>query len=166
MTPIGAAPCPTIARDLGSNTVYVRASDGTNDGAGVSVTLTVQDNTAPTVTASNSTVDLDGAGSVTIGTSDISASATDNCEASPTIQLSHNNSTWASTLTFDCDSIGARTVYYRASDGANTSASSSVTVTVQGRTGPTFSTPGGSYAIASGSVQVFFYRTQRVLLGR
>ena len=143
--------------DVGGNTVYVRASDGTNDGASVSVTLTVQDNTAPTVTASNSTVDLDGAGSVTIGTSDISASATDNCEASPTIQLSHNNSTWASTLTFDCDSIGARTVYYRASDGANTSASSSVTVTVQDVTGPTFSTPGGSYAIASGSVQVFFY---------
>ena len=143
--------------DVGSNTVYVRASDGTNEGASVSITLTIQDDDAPTVSASNATVSLDGAGSVSVTGSDISVSASDNCAASPVVTLSHDNSTWASALTFNCDSIGGRTVYYRASDGTNTSSSGSVTVTVQDATGPTFSTPGGSYAISGGSVQVFFY---------
>ena len=116
--------------DLGSNTVYVRASDGTNDGAGVSVTLTVQDLTGPTVTGSAANLVLDAAGAVTMTASDVSAVASDNCSVSPTIELSHDQSAWASTLSFDCDSIGARTVYLRASDGTNVGAATAVTVTV------------------------------------
>ena len=116
--------------DLGSTTVYVRASDGTNDGAGVSVTLTVQDLTGPTVTGSAANLVLDAAGAVTMTASDVSAVASDNCSVSPTIELSHDQSAWASTLSFDCDSIGARTVYLRASDGTNVGAATAVTVTV------------------------------------
>ncbi|MCH1582999.1 MAG: hypothetical protein L7S63_07775, partial [Flavobacteriales bacterium] len=116
--------------DLGSNTVYVRASDGTNDGASVSVTLTVQDITGPTVTGSAANLVLDAAGVVTMTASDVSAVASDNCSVSPTIELSHDQSIWASSLAFDCDSLGARSVYLRASDGTNVGAVTAVTVTI------------------------------------
>ena len=116
--------------DLGANTVYVRAYDGASYSEGVSVTVTVQDTTGPAVSSSDANLILDAAGAVTMTASDVSAVASDNCSGSPTIELSHNQSSWASSLSFDCDSAGARTVYLRASDGTNVGAVSSVTVTV------------------------------------
>ncbi|MDA9864186.1 hypothetical protein N9C70_03870 [Flavobacteriales bacterium] len=116
--------------DIGSNAVYIRAYDGGTYSNGVAVALTVEDSTGPTVSASDASLSLDGTGSVTMTASDVSATATDNCTGAPTIELSHNQSVWASSLSFDCDSLGGRTVYLRASDGTNTGAISSVTVTV------------------------------------
>ena len=112
------------------------------DGAGntdtATATITVLDNTAPgSLSASGTTVNL-SSGSVTLSPSDVSASATDNCTASPTFQLSKNDTDWSSTLAYDCNDLGSNTVYVRALD-ASSNFVASVSVTVADNTAPTIS---------------------------
>ena len=126
--------------DIGTPvTVTLTVTDGVGNTDTETATVTVLDNTAPTPSASNATVSLSGS-AYTLTTAAISASATDNCTASPTLELSKDDTNWSSTLAYTCLDIGGKTVYVRATDGSsNVSTSISVTLTIEDNTNPTIS---------------------------
>ena len=84
--------------DLGANAVDVTATDGSGNAVTQEITVTIEDNTAPTVAGATVNVFLDANGSGTI--SDVTtlfATATDNTNCTLDYQ--------ASRLTFDCDDL-------------------------------------------------------------
>ena len=84
--------------DLGANAVDVTATDGSGNAVTQEITVTIEDNTAPTVAGATVNVFLDANGSGTI--SDVTtlfATATDNTNCTLDYE--------ASRLTFDCDDL-------------------------------------------------------------
>ncbi|MCC6725909.1 MAG: hypothetical protein IT258_15480, partial [Saprospiraceae bacterium] len=106
--------------NIGTNTVIVTATDGSNNSATCSATVTIVDNTPPTVNCQNITVPLDAFGNAIITPAQVSAGASDNC-GTPTLSLSNTS--------FSCANIGANTVVLTATAGSLT-ASCSATVTI------------------------------------
>ena len=121
--------------DLGTNTVTISAIDASGNSATSQVTLTVVDNSAPTITTVSGAVtvalDANGAGSVSL--SDIVASVTDNCTASATVTLS--------TTSFDCSDIGSNTITITATDASGNVKTATKTVTVVDNTAPIITAP-------------------------
>ena len=125
--------------DIGSPvTVTLTVTDGEGNTDTETATVTVLDNAAPALSASNATVSLSGSAYL-LTPATLSASASDNCTASPTIELSKDDTNWSSTLAYTCLDLGGNTVYVRATDGnSNVSTSISVTLTIEDNTDPTF----------------------------
>ena len=139
--------------DLGGLDIYFKVQDGTGNTSSVSssASFTIVDNIGPTTTASAGSVNLDAVGAATVSISDFSASATDNCSASPSIELSKDESTWASTLDYGCSDIGTTTVYLRSSDGTQYGPTISVDLTLADATAPVIgSTTTSASLITSG----------------
>ena len=113
-------------------------TDGEGNTDTETATVTVLDNTAPTLAASDATVSLSGS-TYLLTPAVLSAVATDNCTVSPTIELSKDDVTWSSTLSYTCLDMGANTVYVRATDGSGNASSTSVTLTIEDNTAPTIS---------------------------
>ncbi|WP_422355942.1 collagen-binding domain-containing protein [Roseivirga pacifica] len=112
--------------DLGTNTVTLTVKDGSGNEASETVTITVQDNIAPTVIAQDIEVYLDENGNASITVEDINNGSSDNCSLS----LALDN------LAFDCDDLGTNTVTLTGTDGSGNTASSSATVTVKDNISP------------------------------
>ncbi len=106
--------------DLGQNTVTVIAGDFSGNIGVCQATVTVIDDTAPTVVTQDLTVYLDAAGNAAISAADVDAGTYDNCDFDLTLDVT----------SFDCNDLGANTVLLTATDPSGNVASQSATITV------------------------------------
>ena len=128
--------------ESGTQSVYLRATDGTSFGSSTSVDLTVQDVSAPTATAQDITVALDATGNASITAGQIDNGSADNCSvASTSLDVS----------TFDCSHLGANTVTLTVTDPSGNADAATAEVTVEDNIAPVVSTPSGTYNLGSGS---------------
>lgn len=107
--------------DVGYNTVTLTATSTLGSNASGTAQVRVLDNTAPTMTVQNATVQLDQNGYGSIQLADILLSTDDNCGVA--------NSA-ASQLSFDCSELGDNTVTITVTDVNGQIAQQEVTVTV------------------------------------
>ncbi len=121
---------------LGPHTIHIEANDGTNT-ATKDITLTVTDQTAPTITCpANQTVNTEPgtcAAHVVTGT----ATATDNCDSTPTITGTRSD---GRPLT-DTYPKGTTTITWRATDDAGNYSECAQTITVEDHEAPTIVCP-------------------------
>jgi len=109
--------------DLGSNTVTLTAKDGGNNVIGTTtVTVTVEDVTAPTAIGQNIAIQANGDGSASITPAMVDNGSFDGCGGVVALSLSKSS--------FVCGESGAQTVTLTATDPSGNSASTDVTVTV------------------------------------
>ncbi len=115
--------------DLGDHTITLTAQDAAGNTTTAQITVTVEDNIAPTITINDShpILQLDENGQATLDLSSV-ASANDNC----TIQ-----SFTASQTSFGCEDIGDHTITLTAEDIAGNVTTEQITVTVEDNTAPT-----------------------------
>lgn len=106
--------------DVGTNSVTFSATDEAGNTDSTTATVTVVDNSQPTVTTQDITLDLGTDTSVTITPQDVIVTATDNCSVSNmTLDVTTFNST------------GNYTVYVTVTDANNNQTTVSATVTVE-----------------------------------
>ena len=113
--------------DVGTNSVTLTVMDSYGAMSTCSATVTVVDNSSPTVITKNITAYLDANGQVTITPAQVDNGSSDNCS----IQNRALDIT-----TFSCDDIGANTVTLTVTDVNGNSASNTATVTVVDNLGP------------------------------
>lgn len=118
--------------DLGTTTVTATAGDGNGNTSTCTFTVTVTDNQTPEITCPTVITQAAAAG---LCTADISfnVTATDNCNANPTLTGSH-----LSGATF---SLGSTTVSYTANDGNGNTASCTFAVFISDNQLPTITCP-------------------------
>ncbi|MBK8920777.1 MAG: T9SS type A sorting domain-containing protein [Saprospirales bacterium] len=95
-------------------------------------TLVVADNTAPLISAQNTTLPLNASGSATATLQSLGATVTDNCTVSNVSILPN---------AFDCSQLGAHIVTISATDNAGNTTVSSITVTVVDDLAPVVNCP-------------------------
>jgi hypothetical protein len=125
---VSVSPNTFTCTNLGTNTVVLQVNDGHGNTASCTATVTVADDTAPTVVCKNATVNLDAGGSAVIGTGAVFQSGSDNCGTVNQVAVSPNN--------FSCANLGTNTVTLQVNDGHGNSASCTATVTVNDITAP------------------------------
>ncbi|MCE7996742.1 MAG: HYR domain-containing protein, partial [Roseivirga sp.] len=106
--------------DIGDNIVTVQAADAAGNITTTSVTVTVRDNTAPTIITQDVSVTLDSNGNASVTIAQIDNGSSDNCNL--TLSLDQ--------LDFDCSDLGANTVTLTGTDASGNTASATATVTV------------------------------------
>ncbi|UOY07396.1 BspA family leucine-rich repeat surface protein [Muricauda sp. SCSIO 64092] len=114
--------------DVGENTVTLAVTDGSNNTATCTATVTVVDKILPTPSCQDITVELDASGSATIATTDIDNGSSDN---SGTVSLSLDETS------FGCSNVGENTMTLTVTDGSGNSDSCTATVTVEDKIQPT-----------------------------
>ena len=68
---------------------------------------------------------------------DVTTGLTDVCDASPTTEVSKNNSTWLSSVSYDCTDAGTSpTLYVRATDASGNENQTSVSISIADNTAP------------------------------
>mgnify|MGYP006075139793 CR=1 FL=1 len=111
--------------DIGVQTIQAFARDIHNNSSSLTLTVTVNDNTAPAITVLQPTIDLylNASGSATLS-SDVSTMATalDNCTDNPSVLLD--------ITTFDCDDAGNNLVTVTSTDDASNVSTATFTVNV------------------------------------
>ena len=112
----------------GSVTVTFTATDDAGNTSSTSATFTIEDTTAPTISAQDFTLTLDGNGEATLTTGDVDLGTTDAC-GTVTLSLSQTN--------FDCVHLGTNTVTLTAEDECGNTSTQSLTITVQDTEDPT-----------------------------
>lgn len=115
--------------ETGAQTLYVRATDGSNVSDATSVTVTVQDATAPSVpSVSVSDIEIGAGGTATITASSYASGSTDNCSSQGLTYLvsTEGASGFATTLDLDCSDLGAMTLYFRAQDASGNQSTSTL----------------------------------------
>lgn len=113
--------------NLGSNTVTLTATDINGNTASAQATVTVVDNTAPTVVAKNVTVTLDANGNASITADQVNNGSSDACSD---VNLSIDVSS------FSCANVGDNTVTLTGTDASGNSATATAVVTVVDATAP------------------------------
>ncbi len=150
-------PSPTVVQSpaastllTGQNsvqTVVLTANDGNGNTATCSLTVTLKDVTAPTITCpANATVNANASCQSTIGTYG-AATVSDNCNPSPSVVQSPA----ASTLLTGHNST--QTVTLTVNDGNGNTATCSLTVTLKDVTAPTITCPANATVNANASCQ-------------
>ena len=133
-----AATLALTCSDLSGKDVYFKVQDasGNLSAAAGPASFTVTDNTAPTYTTTGGTFNLSG-GSVSVTFADVTTGLTDVCDASPTTEVSKNNSTWLSSVSYDCTDAGTSpTLYVRATDASGNVNQTSVSISIADNTAP------------------------------
>ncbi|BFP42056.1 hypothetical protein FGF1_29010 [Flavobacteriaceae bacterium GF1] len=113
------------ATDLGTHTVTLTVTDGSNNTTTCEAEITVEDNLAPTAICQDITLELDETGSATIAAADVDNGSFDN---SGTVSLSLDRTN------FGCSEVGENTVTLTVTDSSGNMASCTATVTVQDTT--------------------------------
>ncbi|QTN38522.1 HYR domain-containing protein [Cryomorphaceae bacterium] len=106
---------------VGVHTVTLTVTDPSGESSSCSATVNVQDNTPPSMSVQNATVQLDQTGSGSILLTDILLSSADNCGVA---------SESASQLSFDCNEVGGNSVVVTVTDVNGNVTQQTVTVTV------------------------------------
>jgi uncharacterized repeat protein (TIGR01451 family) len=136
-------PAPGTVVGIGPHSVVITANDGSsnNDGAGntstKTITFTVADTTAPAITCPASITRSNDPGSCSASVNPGTATATDNCDGSPTITGTRSD---GQPLNAPYPK-GATTITWTATDDANNSSSCTQTVTVNDTEAPTVTCP-------------------------
>ena len=126
--------------EAGDQTIYVRGTDEAGNITTVSGTITLADNTAPTITGVSSTSVQLSTGAATVATSGLTFTTTENCTGEGiTYTVSETSGgTFGASVDLDCADIGTTTLYFIATDAAgNASAEFSQDFTVTDATGLT-----------------------------
>jgi len=116
--------------NVGPNTVILKVTDANNNTSTASATVTVVDNTPPTVNTQNATIYLNASGQATLSVAQVNNSSTDNCSIPV-------NGYLLSKMNFDCSNIGSNTVTLKVTDANNNTATATATVTVVDNIAPT-----------------------------
>ena len=116
--------------NIGSNNVILTATDESGNTAVTTVTITVQDTTAPLLVTKPFTATLSSTGIVSILASDVVASSSDACGIKSTV-VSPNS--------FACANLGTNTVTVTLTDNNNNVTTKTTTVTVVDTNKPTIS---------------------------
>jgi subtilisin-like proprotein convertase family protein len=127
-----ASPNAFNCSNIGANPVTLTVTDNNGNVSTCVATVTVQDIINPTVTCQNITVQLDGAGTVSIAATALVNSSNDNCGVV---------STSASQTTFTCADLGANPVTVTVMDGSGNMGTCVATVTVEDNINPTITCP-------------------------
>ena len=114
--------------NIGTNTVYLKATDANMNIDSASAIVTIVDTIRPSVITQNITVFLDATGNATIAPASIDNGSTDAC-GSPVLSLSKS--------TFSCADVGVNTIQLIATDVNNNIDSTSAVVTVVDTIKPT-----------------------------
>ena len=114
--------------NVGANTVTLIVTDASGNSSTATATVTVEDNTAPTLSIQDISVSLDATGSATISTTDVDTGTSDNCGIA-SLSLSKT--------AFSCSDIGSEYVTFTATDVNGNSSIDSVLVTIADDTAPT-----------------------------
>lgn len=124
---------------LGSHTVHIEASDGSsnNNGATKDVTFTVNDTTAPAINCPANITTSNDAGQCFATVNPGTATATDNCDTTPTITGTRSDS---QSLNAPYPK-GTTTITWRATDDAGNYSECQQTITVNDTENPTISCP-------------------------
>ena len=117
---------------VGAGSYTLTATDGNGCIASQSATISVTDNTPPTVVTQDITVQLDASGSATITTGMINNGSTDDCAI---------DSYSLDITSFGCDDLGGNTVTLTVTDNNSNSSSATATVTVVDNIDPTITAP-------------------------
>ena len=126
--------------NVGANTVTLTVVDNNGNSSTANATVTVVDNTAPSVATSNYTLTLGSNGTGSITVSNIDNGSSDACGIA-SMSLSKTS--------FDCSNVGANTVTLTVVDNNGNSATSNATVTVVDNTAPSVAT--SNYTLTLGS---------------
>ncbi len=119
---ISVSPSSFTCSNIGLNTVILETNDGHNNPKSCSATVTVVDNTAPTVNCKLHTAYLNASGTVTIAPTDVLLNAADNCGTiNPTAVVPN---------IFNCSNLGANAVVLSINDGNGNSNTCNTTVTI------------------------------------
>lgn len=113
--------------DVGANPVTLTVTDGSNNTATCTATVTVEDNVDPNAICQNITVQLDANGDASITASQIDNGSNDACGIASLI---------ASQTDFDCTDAGANTVTLTVTDNNGNTSTCDATVTVQDNIDP------------------------------
>ena len=113
----------------GSQVVTLTATDGANNTTACTFTVTVVDQTAPTVVCQAFVANLSSAGAAGITTANVFQSGSDNCGTVNQVSVTPN--------TFTCSNLGANTVVLTVNDGNSNTATCSATVTIADNIPPT-----------------------------
>jgi HYR domain len=114
-------------------TVTLTVTDVKGNSDACQTTVTVQDNTAPTVVCKNFTTNLSTTGTASINTTNVFQSGSDNCGNVTQVSVMPN--------AFTCANLGANTVVLTVNDGNSNMATCSATVTVVDAIAPTIICP-------------------------
>ncbi|OWY24109.1 hypothetical protein C7N43_23650, partial [Sphingobacteriales bacterium UPWRP_1] len=115
--------------NAGFNTVTMTVTDGSNNSASCSATVTVVDNVAPVASCKNATVTLSAAGTATLTPVQVNNGSSDNCGTVNLVSVAPNS--------FSCSNIGNNTVTLTVNDGNGNTATCMATVTVTDNIVPT-----------------------------
>jgi len=141
--------------DIGNTTVRLTVTDGSGNVATANATVTVKDNTAPTIKAKNVTVTLDATGKATLNASALDNGSSDNCGY--VLAFDHDGDEWSNPndddlyKTFTCSNVGANSVTVYAIDKSNNYSAATVTVTVIDNIAPTVKAKNITVYLGSGS---------------
>lgn len=120
--------------DIGTLSAVLTVADSSSNQATCRTNITVVDNTPPTASCRISNAYLSASGTVAITPNNVLAfpATSDNCS-----NIVTNFASGGSTILYDCDSIGQRTVDVVVTDGSNNTATCRTTVTVIDTFAPT-----------------------------
>ena len=113
--------------NVGANNLLFVVSDNNFHSSSCAVTVTVQDNTVPTVVCKNATVQLDATGNVTVPASAVDNGSADACGIA-SLTLSHT--------TFNCTNV-SQAVTLTVTDNHGKTATCATVITVQDKIAPT-----------------------------
>src|SRR5439155_1690976 len=124
----------TLSRsNVGSNPVTLTVTDVNGNPQTCNTTVTVADNTPPTVNCKPKTVNLDSTGHASIVPADVYLSGSDNCSTVNLVSVNPNS--------FNCANLGPNTVTLTVNDGHGNQNTCTATVTVADNTPPTVTCP-------------------------
>jgi NADPH-dependent 7-cyano-7-deazaguanine reductase QueF-like protein len=130
--------------NAGPNTVTLKVTDASGNTATATATVTVVDNTPPTVNTKNATIYLNASGQAMLTVAHVNNTSTDNCPIP-------SNGYMLSKTSFDCSNAGPNTVTLKVTDANGNTATATATVTVVDNTSPTVNTKSATiYLNASG----------------
>ena len=124
---VSFTPTSFTCANLGNNTVTITATDDSGNNTVQTVTVTVKDVLAPTLTVTSYTLNLNASGSGTLVNSNVVVTSSDNC-GTPTVTLSKSS--------FTCSDLGANNVIVTSTDGSGNTTTQTAVVTVKDVTNP------------------------------
>ena len=122
--------------EQGTTTVTWTVIDAEGNSDNCSFSVTVTDTEDPVAICQSITIQLQRNGTASIVPTDIDNGSADNCAIS-TYEISKDNITYSTSLTYSCVEIGSNTVYLRVTDSSGRTNVCSTNVTVEDTQAPT-----------------------------
>ncbi|HFA50062.1 MAG TPA: T9SS type A sorting domain-containing protein [Bacteroidetes bacterium] len=129
---LSVSPATFACANVGPNTVTLTVTDVNGNAADCAVTVTVEDNVAPSANCKAATLQLDANGNGTLAAADVDDNSTDACLPGQGGIASLS----VSPATFACANVGPNTVTLTVTDASGNTADCTTTVTVEDNVAP------------------------------